>query len=131
MSGGVGAGIFAESWMVEEYFHLPESATVFQAEVLAILKAAELSLDRGLRNTKPYLLDKKGTDDNGIRKKRLVIDFRKLNEWVGIGKICYIYVDDVIIFSENETENVKHIDSVLKRLPDANMRVAREKNSVL
>jgi len=44
-----------------------------------------------------------------------------------IGKICYVYVDDVIIFSENETEHVKHIDTVLKRLLDANMRVAREK----
>ncbi|KAH8324744.1 hypothetical protein KR074_000732 [Drosophila pseudoananassae] len=44
-----------------------------------------------------------------------------------IGKICYVYVDDVIIFSENETEHVKHIDKVLKRLLDANMRVAREK----
>ncbi|KAH8336032.1 hypothetical protein KR074_003115 [Drosophila pseudoananassae] len=30
-----------------------------------------------------------------------------------IGKICYVYVDDVIIFSENETEHVKHIDKPL------------------
>jgi len=44
-----------------------------------------------------------------------------------IGKICYVYVDDVIIFSENETEHVRHIDIVLKRLLDANMKVAREK----
>jgi len=44
-----------------------------------------------------------------------------------IGKICYVYIDDVIIFSEKETEHVKHIDIVLKRLLDANMKVAREK----
>jgi len=44
-----------------------------------------------------------------------------------IGKMCYVYVDDVIIFSESESDHVKHIDTVLKRLLDANMRVARKK----
>jgi len=47
--------------------------------------------------------------------------------WEDFGKICYVYVDDVIKFSESETEHVRHIDIVLKRLLDANMRVAREK----
>jgi len=42
-----------------------------------------------------------------------------------IGKICYVYVDDVIIFSENETEHIKHIDIVLKRLLDGNIIVTR------
>ena len=44
-----------------------------------------------------------------------------------IGKICYVYVDDVIIFSENEFDHVKHIDTILKCLCDANMRVSQEK----
>jgi len=44
-----------------------------------------------------------------------------------IGKICYVYVDDVIIFSENETDHVKHIDTILKCLSDANMRVVKKK----
>ncbi|XP_070075512.1 uncharacterized protein [Drosophila takahashii] len=52
MDCGVGAGIFAESWGIESKFHLPESATVFQAEVLAILEAAKLSIQQCLRNTK-------------------------------------------------------------------------------
>jgi len=43
-----------------------------------------------------------------------------------IGKMCYVYVDYVIIFSESETEHVKHIGVVLKGLLDANMRVEDE-----
>jgi len=42
-----------------------------------------------------------------------------------IGKICYVYIDDVIIFSEKD--HVRHIDTVLKCLIDANMRVSQEK----
>jgi len=46
-----------------------------------------------------------------------------------IGKICYVYIDDVIIFSNNEAEHVRHIDALLKCLIDANMRVSQEKTS--
>lgn len=45
-----------------------------------------------------------------------------------IGKSCYVYVDDVIIFSENETDHVNHIAWVLERLYEANMRVSRDKS---
>ena len=44
-----------------------------------------------------------------------------------LAKPCYVYVDDVIIFSENEKDHVKHLDWVLKSLCDANMKVSREK----
>lgn len=46
-----------------------------------------------------------------------------------IGKSCYVYVDDVIIFSENISDHVKHIAWVLDRLHGANMRVSREKSN--
>jgi len=46
-----------------------------------------------------------------------------------IGKLCYVYVDDVIIFSKNMHEHVKHIAWVLDKLYEANMRVAREKSN--
>jgi len=46
-----------------------------------------------------------------------------------IGKICYVYINDVIIFSNNEADHVRHIDAVLKCLIDANMRVSQEKTS--
>jgi len=45
-----------------------------------------------------------------------------------IGKTCYVYVDDVIIFSENENAHVKHVDWVLKTISDANMRVSVKKS---
>ncbi|KAH8294430.1 hypothetical protein KR054_002016 [Drosophila jambulina] len=175
-------------------------------EIKELLQNGIIRPSRSPYNSPAWVVDKKGTDDNGSKKKRLVIDFRKLNERTiadrypmpsipmilanlgkakffttldlksgyhqiylaekdlektsfsvnggkyefcrlpfglknagsifqraiddvlreDIGKICYVYVDDVIIFSENETEHVKHIDTVLKRLLDAS-RVAREK----
>ncbi|KAH8340342.1 hypothetical protein KR074_002460 [Drosophila pseudoananassae] len=176
-------------------------------EIKELLQNGIIRPSRSPYNSPAWVVDKKGTDDNGSKKKRLVIDFRKLNERTiadrypmpsipmilanlgkaqffttldlksgyhqiylaekdrektsfsvnggkyefcrlpfglknagsifqraiddvlreEISKICYVYVDDVIIFSKNETEHVKHIDKVLKRLLDANMRVAREK----
>jgi len=46
-----------------------------------------------------------------------------------IGKICYVYVDDVIVFSKNEVDHVRHIDTVLKCLIEANIRVSQEKTN--
>jgi len=48
-----------------------------------------------------------------------------------IGKSCYVYVDDVIIFSENMREDMKHIAWLLDKLYEANMRVARKKSNFL
>lgn len=45
-----------------------------------------------------------------------------------IGKSCYVYVDDVIIFSENMQNHVHHIAWVLDKLYSANIRVSREKS---
>jgi len=44
-----------------------------------------------------------------------------------IGNICYVYVDDAIIFSEDAADHVRRIDTVCKCLCEANMRVAQEK----
>jgi len=45
-----------------------------------------------------------------------------------IGKFCYVYVDDVIVFSEDENANIRHVDWVFKSLHDANMRVSAQKS---
>jgi len=65
----------------------------------------------------------------GLRNARSIFQ-RALDDVLReqIGKICYVYVDDVIIFSENEFDHVRHIDTVLKCLIDANMRVSQEKS---
>jgi len=41
-----------------------------------------------------------------------------------IGRTCYVCVDDVIIFSENENAHIKQVDWVLKNISDANIKVS-------
>nr|AAA28600.1 reverse transcriptase endonuclease [Drosophila virilis] len=176
-------------------------------DVKQLLDDGIIRPSRSPYNSPTWVVDKKGTDSYGNPKKRLVIDFRKLNEKTipdrypmpripmilanlgkakyfttldlksgyhqiylaehdrektsfsvssgkyefcrlpfglrnassifqraiddilreHIGKICFVYVDDVIIFSKNETEHLQHINIVLKCLIDANMRVGPEK----
>jgi len=45
-----------------------------------------------------------------------------------IDKSCYVYVDDVFVFSKDEDSHVKHVEWVLKSLYEANMRVPKEKS---
>jgi hypothetical protein len=35
-----------------------------------------------------------------------------------IGKICHVYLDDIIIWSNSVAEHTKHIDMVMKALSD-------------
>jgi len=48
-----------------------------------------------------------------------------------IGKFCYVYVDDVIISSQDKKTHIKHVEWVLKSLQEANMRVSDEKSRFL
>lgn len=183
-------------------------ADFVNSEIRNLLKNGIIRPSRSPYNNPIWVVDKKGKDDRGNALKRLVIDFRKLNQKtiddkypipdvtsilsnlgkakffttldlksgfhqitlaerdrektafsVGngkyefcrlpfglknapsifqraiddvlreqIGKSCYVYVDDVIIFSENENDHVNHIAWVLGKLYEANMRVSREKS---
>lgn len=47
-----------------------------------------------------------------------------------IGKICYVYIDDIIVFGKDLDEHMKNVDTVFKRLADANVRVNIEKQSL-
>lgn len=45
-----------------------------------------------------------------------------------IGRYCFVYIDDVIIFSQDKEDHLKHVEAVLKSLLEANMRVSVEKS---
>lgn len=179
------------------------------SEIKKLLADGIIRPSRSPFNSPVWVVDKKGVDNLGNRKKRLVIDYRKLNAKTindkypvpnvtmilsnlgkakyfttldlksgfhqivlaerdrektvfsvnngkyefcrlpfglknapsmfqraiddilreEIGKTCYVYVDDVIVFSETKENHVKHIDCVLRKLLDANMRVSIEKSN--
>lgn len=45
-----------------------------------------------------------------------------------IGKFAYVYIDDVLIYSDSEEEHMKHISLVINALHKANMKIANEKS---
>lgn len=48
-----------------------------------------------------------------------------------IGKICYVYIDDIIIFGKSETEHLENIDKVLSKLEEANLKINLDKTEFL
>lgn len=188
----------------------PVGVTEFvNKEISDLLEKGIIRKSRSPYNSPLWVVDKKGLDDSGNRKKRLVVDFRKLNdrtiddkypipdismilanmgkakffttldlrssfhqiqlcekdrektafsvnngkyefcrlpfglknapsifqraiddilrEYIGI--FVYVYIDDVIIYSINEDDHLKHIEWVLRVLFEANMRVSEEKST--
>lgn len=45
-----------------------------------------------------------------------------------IGKFCYIYMDDVIIFSKTKQEHAEHIKIILNKLKNSNMTISDTKS---
>lgn len=48
-----------------------------------------------------------------------------------IGKICYVYIDDIIVFSEDYDNHWSNLFLIFERLRDANLRVNLEKTEFL
>lgn len=48
-----------------------------------------------------------------------------------IGKICYVYIDDVIIFGKTLEEVLKNLEIILKALNDANLKIQLDKSEFL
>lgn len=44
-----------------------------------------------------------------------------------IGKSCYVYIDDIVIFSKNEKDHFKHLNDIFETLNAANMKVQLDK----
>lgn len=45
-----------------------------------------------------------------------------------IGKFAYVYIDDVLIFSNSEEEHIEHITTIVNALHDAHMKISSEKS---
>jgi len=52
---------------------------IFNGEIQELLKSGIIQKSRSPYNNPIWVVDKKGTDETGGRKMRLVLDFRKLN----------------------------------------------------
>lgn len=44
-----------------------------------------------------------------------------------IGKICYVYIDDIIVFGKDADEHLNNVEKVFSRLMEANLKVNLEK----
>ena len=44
-----------------------------------------------------------------------------------VGKCCLVYLDDLVIFSQNQTDHVEHVKTVFKRLRTFGLTLKREK----
>ncbi|GBP10966.1 Retrovirus-related Pol polyprotein from transposon opus [Eumeta japonica] len=44
-----------------------------------------------------------------------------------IGKICYVYIDDIIVFGNSEEETLNNVDIIFRRFEEANLKVNIEK----
>jgi hypothetical protein len=69
-----------------------------------------LAMPMGLKNSPP------------IHQRRMVAALRHL-----IGKICHVYLDDIVIWSNSVAEHTKHIDLVMKALADAKLHLNPKK----
>lgn len=48
-----------------------------------------------------------------------------------IGKICHVYIDDIIIFGETFQEHMKNLETILETLKSANFRIQPDKSEFL
>lgn len=48
-----------------------------------------------------------------------------------IGKICYVYMDDVVVFGRTLEEALKNLETILRKLQEANLKVQPDKSEFL
>jgi len=66
----------------KSYPHSMGVTEFVNAEVKQLLEDGVIRLSRSPYNNPTWVVDKKGTDQNGVKKKRnrFIIDFRKINQ---------------------------------------------------
>lgn len=45
-----------------------------------------------------------------------------------LGKACYIYIDDIIVFGRDQTEHIENLEKVFTLLERANLKINLEKS---
>lgn len=45
-----------------------------------------------------------------------------------IGKICHVYIDDIVVFSETLEDHSKHLNLIINKLKESNMKISLEKS---
>lgn len=45
-----------------------------------------------------------------------------------VGKICHVYIDDIIVYSESLEAHIEHLQTIIKTLKDSNMKISLEKS---
>lgn len=65
----------------------------------------------------------------GYKKFGMAIDYRKLNNITVPDRypICYVYIDDIIIFGKTEQQHFENIKKVFRTLESVNMKVQLDK----
>lgn len=48
-----------------------------------------------------------------------------------IGKICYVYIDDVIVFGKNIQDHCKNLNTILKTLNESGLKIQLDKSEFL
>ena len=48
-----------------------------------------------------------------------------------IGKICYVYIDDLVVFGRNLTEHIHNLKVILSTLEEANLKIQLQKSKFL
>ena len=47
-----------------------------------------------------------------------------------VGQICFVYIDDIVIFSKSTEEHAEHLAQVLQRLDEAGLKVKASKTHI-
>lgn len=71
--------------------------------------------------------------ERSVRRKFIAIFQRVIDDVMGdhIGKMCYVYIDDAILFGKTLAEQLKNLKIILETLNKANLEIQLDKSEFL